>query len=75
MENVDHWNHFLAYLVDNRERIDVNGHSYNSVERDLAAEKILHARIALIASVVKINKFVIEDCHGLKGVFSKFWKL
>ena len=54
----EHWDDFLNYLVDSREGIDVTGHNANTVERDLATDRTLRARFALIASIAKIINYV-----------------
>ena len=54
----EHWDDFLTYIVDSREGIDVTGHNANTVERDLATDRTLRARFALIASIAKIINYV-----------------
>ena len=71
MEVVEHWDDLLAYLVENRERIDVTGHSYISVEQVLAADKTLSARFALLASVINVNKCFIVELPWFGGWFDQ----
>ena len=55
LEVVDHWNDLLSFLVESREGIDLTTSSGSSVEVDLAGDRILRARFALMSTVMKIS--------------------
>ena len=55
LEVVDHWNDLLAFLVESREGIDLTTYSGSSVEVDLAGDRTLRARFALMSTVMKIS--------------------